>query len=82
MSEGFGGIKEVLISGRQNFFTFNFRKNSNQWADAIGKNQAIGQLPRYIVELITFSIIVGFVIYLTSKGEENNFRTLFPVLSI
>jgi len=82
MSEGFGGIKEVLISGRQNFFTFNFRKNSNQWADAVGKNQAIGQLPRYIVELITFSIIVGFVIYLTSKGEENNFRTLFPVLSI
>ncbi|MDA8727119.1 ABC transporter ATP-binding protein/permease [Candidatus Pelagibacter bacterium] len=82
MSEGFGGIKEVLISGRQNFFTFNFKKNSNQWADAIGKNQAIGQLPRYIVELITFSIIVGFVIYLTSKGEENNFKTLFPVLSI
>lgn len=82
MSEGFGGIKEVLISGRQNFFTFNFKKNSNQWADAVGKNQAIGQLPRYIVELITFSIIVGFVIYLTSKGEENNFRTLFPVLSI
>ena len=82
MSEGFWGIKEVLISGRQNFFTFNFKKNSNQWADAIGKNQAIGQLPRYIVELITFSIIVGFVIYLTSKGEENNFKTLFPVLSI
>ena len=82
MSEGFGGIKEVLISGRQSFFSTNFRKNSNAWADAVGKNQAIGQLPRYIVELISFSIVVGFVLYLTLHGEDNNFNTLFPVLSI
>ena len=82
MSEGFGGIKEVLISGRQNFFSNNFKKNSNDWANAVGKNQAIGQLPRYIVELIAFSIIVGFVVYLTSSSDENNFNTLFPVLSI
>ena len=34
------------------------------------------------MELITFSIVVGFVLYLTLKGEENNFKTLFPVLSI
>ncbi len=82
MSEGFGGVKEVLISGRQSFFSNNFEKSSNHWADAVGKNQAIGQLPRYIVELIAFSIIVGFVVYLTSKGNENNFNAIFPVLSI
>ncbi len=82
MSEGFGGVKEVLISGRQSFFSNNFENSSNHWADAVGKNQAIGQLPRYIVELIAFSIIVSFVVYLTSKGNENNFNTIFPVLSI
>ena len=82
MSEGFGGVKEVLISGRQNFFSNSFENNSNHWADAVGKNQAIGQLPRYIVELIAFSIIVGFVVYLTSKQNENNFNAIFPVLSI
>jgi len=82
MSEGFGGVKEVLISSRQSFFSNNFENSSNHWADAVGKNQAIGQLPRYIVELIAFSIIVSFVVYLTSKGNENNFNTIFPVLSI
>ena len=39
-------------------------------------------MPRYIVELISFSIVVGFVLYLTLHGEDNNFNTLFPVLSI
>ena len=82
MSEGFGGIKEVLISGRQNFFSNFFRKSSNEWADALGKNQAIGQIPRFIVELIAFSIIVAFIVYLTSQGDDNNFKTIFPILSI
>lgn len=82
MSEGFGGIKEVLMSGRQNYFSDFFEKSSNEWADALGKNQAIGQIPRFIVELIAFSIIVGFVLYLTSQVDENNFNTIFPVLAI
>jgi len=82
MSEGFGGIKEVLISGRQNFFSSFFEKSSNEWADAMGKNNAIAQIPRFIVELIAFSIIVGFVVYLTSQGSENDFKTIFPLLSI
>ena len=48
----------------------------------MGKNNAIAQIPRFIVELIAFSIIVGFVVYLTSQASENDFKTIFPLLSI
>lgn len=83
MSEGFGGIREVLISGKQNFFNASFSSESDQWASAIGKNQAVGHLPRYIVELIAFSTIIGFILYLTSSSNNNNqFVALLPVLSI
>ena len=82
MSEGFGGIREVLISGKQNFFNASFSSESDQWASAVGKNQAVGHLPRYIVELIAFSTITGFILYLTSSKNNNQFVALLPVLSI
>ena len=82
MSEGFGGIREVLISGKQNFFNASFSSESDQWASAVGKNQAVGHLPRYIVELIAFSTIIGFILYLTSSNNNNQFVTMLPVLSI
>ena len=52
--EGFGGIKEVLISGRQSFSS-NFIKIVMH-GRCYWKKQAIGQLPRYIIELITFQL--------------------------
>ncbi len=82
MSEGFGGIREILISGRQNYFSKFFQNKSDIWADAVGKNYAIGQLPRYIVELIAFSLIVGFILYAIVSDVENNFTSLLPTLSI
>ena len=82
MSEGFGGIKELLISGRQGFFSNLFRHKSDEWANAVGNNQALSQIPRFIIELIAFSIIVGFILFITSIKNENNFISLLPVLSI
>jgi len=82
MSEGFGGVKELLISGRQGFFSNLFKHKSDEWANSVGRNQALSQIPRFIIELIAFSIIVGFILFITSIKNENNFISLLPVLSI
>jgi HlyD family secretion protein len=58
MTEGFGGIREVLISDKQNYFTKQFSKASNDWAESVGRNQAFSLIPRYIVELFAFSFII------------------------
>src|SRR5690606_14408224 len=47
MSEGFGGIKDILLLGRQKHFVDRFDHASLDVAKATGKIQVIGQVPRY-----------------------------------
>jgi HlyD family secretion protein len=82
MTEGFGGIREVLISNKQNFFTKQFTKASNDWAESVGKNQAFSLIPRYIVELIAFSLIIFSIIYIVIFETDGNFIQILPTLSI
>ena len=82
MTEGFGGIREVLISDKQNFFTKQFSKASNDWAESVGRNQAFSLIPRYIVELIAFSLIIFSILFIVINETEANFIKILPVLSI
>jgi HlyD family secretion protein len=82
MGEGLGGIKEVLISGKQNFFSDSYKNVSDQWSVSIAKNLALGQIPRYIVELIAFSIVIGFILYLSKGYYRSDFLLFLPTLSI
>jgi HlyD family secretion protein len=82
MTEGFGGIREVLISDKQNFFTKQFSKASNDWAESVGRNQAFSLIPRYIVELIAFSLIIFSILFIVLNETEANFIKTLPILSI
>jgi ABC-type multidrug transport system fused ATPase/permease subunit len=53
---------------------------SLRWADAQTKAQALGQLPRYAVETIAFSLILLLAIYLLGKGS--GMGELLPVLGL
>lgn len=81
MGEGFGGIKDVLLLGRQSFFNERFEHASEQLANSQGKNLALGQLPRYAMELVAFGSVILLVLYLIFK-QESNLGTIFPVLSV
>ena len=81
MSEGFGGIKDVLLLGRQSTFTERFKQVSNKFAIANASNQIISQVPRYAVELLAFGSVIALVMYLmvAHKGDAG---TILPVLSV
>lgn len=81
MAEGFGGIKDALLLGRQRFFTDRFRAASELFATAQGTNQALGQAPRYAMELVAYGTVIGLVLYLLVT-YNGNLGAILPILSI
>ena len=79
--EGFGGIKDALVLGRQRIFTRRFSEASGYFADAQGINQALSQAPRYAMELVAFGSVIFLVLYLLVT-YEGNLGSILPVLSV
>ncbi|MDI9244970.1 ABC transporter ATP-binding protein [Marinobacter sp. CHS3-4] len=81
MSEGFGGVKDVLLLGRQALFTERFGEVSRQYADAQGKMTVMAQMPRYVMELIAFGSLIFLVLYLLGS-QQGNLGAILPLLSV
>jgi ATP-binding cassette, subfamily B, bacterial PglK len=81
MGEGFGGIKDALLLGRQQVFTDRFEKASARFADAQGKNQVMSQVPRFIMELVAFGGVIFLILYLLA-AHDGNLGTILPLLSV
>ena len=78
--ESLAGAKEIKLLGREQAFLDQFEVPSLRWADAQTKAQALGQLPRYAVETVAFSLILLLAIYLLGKGS--GMGDLLPVLGL
>lgn len=81
MAEGFGGIKDLLLLGRQHDFVQRFDACSRRLAVSQGTNQSLGQTPRYFMELVAYGAVVLLVLYL-QKSYEGNLERILPVLSV
>lgn len=81
MGEGFGGIKDALLLGRQQVFTDRFDQASVRFADAQGKNQVMSQVPRFVMELVAFGSVIFLILYLLT-AHNGNLGTILPLLSV
>ena len=81
MNEGFGGIKDVLLLDRSYDFVNSFRKSGVTFARARGNNLAIGQVPRYFIELIAFGAMISLVLLLI-KLYDGDLSQVLPVLAV
>lgn len=81
MNEGFGGIKDVLLLGRQADMNRRFAATSRRFGRARGMNAALGSVPRHAMQLLAFGSIILLVLYLLS-AHQGNLGTILPVLSI
>ncbi len=81
MNEGFGGIKDVLLLNRDKNFIRRFAKTGNQFAYARGNNNALQQVPRYLMELLAFGAMIGLVLFLIAS-ERADLGFILPTLSL
>lgn len=71
MSEAFGGIKDVLLLGRQRTFTARFAAANRTYAQATGLTQTLSQAPRYAIEAVAYGTVIGLVLYLLAEYDGN-----------
>ena len=81
MSEGFGGIKEILLLGCGGFFINQFRKSGKILSAAQASNIALSQVPRYFMELLSFGSIILITLILLKK-YEGNIGLILPIISV
>ncbi|WP_122665818.1 ABC transporter ATP-binding protein [Pseudomonas viridiflava] len=81
IGEGFGGIKDVLLLGRQALYQDRFEKANRRYTRSMAGNQAMSQVPRYAMELVAFGSVIMLVLYLL-KVNAGNFADVVPVLAV
>jgi len=78
LQEGLGGIRDVLISGSQKFYSDLYIKSNLPHRIASGNNEFIGGSPRFIVEAIGMSLIAILAYSLTNR--EDGIISAIPIL--
>ena len=70
VSEAFGAIKEVRVRALEKVYIQSFSNPSKNYARTIALSQVISQLPRFILEAITFGGILLIILYkMTQSGN-------------
>ena len=80
LSEAFGAAKEVKVGGLEKIYIQRFikpAKNFSQYKAWLG---AIGQLPRYAIEIIIFGGMLLVILYLMAKS--NVFSSIIPIITL
>lgn len=81
VSEGFGGIKDLLLLGRQNEFSRKFSEAAHENARAQSSHRTLQNIPKYILEFIVYSSLIILVVTLIifEGGEASD---VLPVLAV
>jgi ABC-type multidrug transport system fused ATPase/permease subunit len=80
VTELFNGIKEVKLLAREPYFLERFSTPSEFAAMLRAKKETYALLPRYLLETLAYSLIIGVVLYLLSQGKS--LTELLPVLAL
>lgn len=81
MNEGFGGIKDILLLDRSQSYVELFQDTGKTLARAQGVNSALGQVPRFFMELLAFGSMISLVLVLI-KTYEGTLIQILPVLAV
>ena len=80
VKEVLSGIKNLKLNGNESEFVKQYSIPSKLHAKYATQNSLITQMPRYLVETISFSGIVGIIIYFIYQGERVD--EVIPLISI
>jgi len=64
LTEAFGGIKEVKISGLERIISRRYESPARRYAQQVTSAQLAKQMPRYLLEILAFGGMLAVVLYL------------------
>ncbi|OPZ24686.1 MAG: Lipid A export ATP-binding/permease protein MsbA [bacterium ADurb.BinA186] len=83
IQEAFGGIKETIVSNREEYFVSTYDKYANEIANVSYKNAFVGLLPRVLIEAVgMISILVALLVYILSGVSNTSIIQTFSLFVI
>lgn len=78
MQQGFGGIKEIKVSNKEEVFCRDYEKNNLQYTEAMRKNLLLNAIPKPVMEMICISSLMAVIAvkFCTSSNTDNFIVTL------
>jgi ATP-binding cassette, subfamily B, bacterial PglK len=80
VSESFGAIKEIKVSGMEKIYVKMFSNPAKTLASTMASAIIIRQLPRFILEAIIFGGIMLLILFFLSK--TGSFIAVIPIISL
>jgi ABC-type multidrug transport system fused ATPase/permease subunit len=80
LSEALHGIKEVRMSGREQYFVDNFSGALRRFIRQVIAGALISQLPKYLIEALAFGGILGITLYVV--GVKQTMQEIIPVTTL
>lgn len=80
VSEAFGGIKEVKVSGLEHRWLSRFDSAARQLARTQLIATIVSQMPRYLLEIIAFGGMILLLLFLMARGD--GLQTVLPIVSL
>jgi HlyD family secretion protein len=79
VSESFANMRETILFDSKKFFLDLFSKSNKEIATSIASIQFISVMPRYIIEIFGFLLIMIIISFLALTGALSNF---LPIIAI
>ena len=70
--QGFGGIKDIKLYGRENVFQDGYSKETHISLEAGRKQTILQNVPRVFLEFIAVTALCGLVVFITIAGDKAN----------
>jgi ABC-type bacteriocin/lantibiotic exporter with double-glycine peptidase domain len=80
LTEAFGGIKDVKVSGLETVFLHRFEGPAQQYAANTAKAQVIKVLPRFVIEAVAFGGMILVLLYLMQS--ERGLQDALPIAAL
>ena len=81
MNEGFGSIRDSILLAKSKVFSSEYSKASSLHGRANGSIATMNEVPKYWVELVAFSTMIGLVLFLLFQNQ-GNLLLILPKLGV
>uniref|UniRef100_UPI004056D0DF ABC transporter ATP-binding protein n=1 Tax=Acetatifactor sp. TaxID=1872090 RepID=UPI004056D0DF len=79
ISQTVQGIKEVKISGKEQYFVSEYKKCGKGYVDAVQKYSLYNNIPKLLIETVCVATMMGYMIFQIASGA--NTENMMTVLS-
>jgi ABC-type bacteriocin/lantibiotic exporter with double-glycine peptidase domain len=80
LAEVLGGIKEVRMTGREQYFIDSFSEALRRFTRQMVAGSLIAQLPKFLIESLAFGGMLGITLYLV--GVKQTMQDVIPVATL